>query len=62
MGNYADKLRTLTAKHKRGFTVSLKTHVNNADKYEEPTKGMSVDDIAKAYHHLKIQYEAKNKV
>ncbi len=62
MSNHVEKLRTLTTKHKHGFAESLKKLVSNTETFDATRNGMSVHDMSKAYHHLKIQHESKNKV
>ena len=62
MSNHAEKLRKLTEKHKQGFAESLKKRISNTDILDTSRNGMSVHDMSKAYHHLKIQHESKNKV
>ena len=64
MSNHVEKLRKLTTeyKHKQGFAESLKKRVSNTETFDATRNGMSVHDMSKAYHHLKIQYESKNKV
>lgn len=62
MSNHVEKLRTLTAKHKNGFAELLKKRINNTETFDATRNGMSVHDMSKAYHNLKIQHESKNKV
>lgn len=57
MSNHVQKLRTLTAQNRNGFADSLKKQISNKPvEYETPRRGMSVDDISKAYHTLKLMH------
>jgi hypothetical protein len=58
MGNHVEKLRKLTEKHKHGFAESLKNRISNTDTFDASRVGMSIHDISKAYHQLKIQHES----
>lgn len=64
MSNHVEKLRKLTAeyKHKHGFAESLKKRISDTDTFDASRVGMSVHDMSKAYHQLKIQHESKNKI
>lgn len=61
MSKHAEKLRKLTAEHKPGFAESLKKRVSETEPFDASRVGMSVHDMSKAYHQLKIQHESKSK-
>ena len=63
MTNHVQKLRTLTAQNRHGFAESLKKQVRNKPvEYEAPRRGMSVEDMSKAYHTLKLMHATKSEV
>ena len=63
MPNHVQKLRTLTAQNRHGFADSLKKQVSNKPvEYEAPRRGMSVEDMSKAYHTLKLMHATKSEV
>ena len=64
MPNHVQKLRTLTTQNRHGFADSLKKQVSNKPvEYEAtPRRGMSVEDMSKAYHTLKLMHATKSEV
>jgi hypothetical protein len=57
MPNYVQKLRTITTQNRNGFAESLKKQVSNKPvEYEDPRKGMSVEEVSRAYHTLQLMY------
>jgi hypothetical protein len=63
MPNHVQKLRTLTTQNRHGFAESLKKQVSNKPvEYEENRRGMTVDDMANAYHTLQLIYTSKSEV
>lgn len=63
MANHVQKLRTLTAQNRHGFADSLKKQVSNKPlEYEDPRRGMTVEEVSKAYHRLKLIHASKSEV
>jgi len=58
MSNHVEKLRKLTAEYKQGFAESLKKRISDTESFDASRVGMSVHDMSKAYHQLKIQHES----
>ena len=63
MPNYVQKLRATTTQNRHGFAESLKKRVSNKPvEYEDPRKGMSVEEVSRAYHTLKLIHTQKSEV
>jgi hypothetical protein len=63
MPNYVQKLRATTTQNRHGFAESLKKQVSNKPvEYEDPRKGMSVEEVSRAYHTLQMIHASKSEV
>ena len=64
MPNHVEKLRTLTDQNRYSFAGSLKKKVSNKPvEYEAITRrGMTVEEVTKAYHTLQMMHTPKSEV
>lgn len=63
MANHVQKLRTLTEQNRYSFARSLKKQVSNKPlEHEDPRRGMTVEEVTKAYHTLQLMHASKSEV
>jgi hypothetical protein len=64
MPNYVQKLRATTTQNRHGFAESLKKQVSNKPvEYEDITRrGMTVEEVSRAYHTLQLIHTSKSEV
>jgi len=63
MPNYVQKLRATTTQNRHGFAESLKKQVSNKPvEYEDLRRGMTVEEVSRAYHTLQLIHTSKSEM